>query len=100
MNNVKQLVPPQQNNAQPLNIDLWNFHLFYKEMMPPALAHLLRSKLQEFNNNNGGRIRTKACDLIVSRQEKERKNFTKPKKSYGDIINILINELAEIKNKS
>ena len=39
-----------------------------------------------------------ACDLIVSRQEKERKNFTKPKKSYGDIINILINELAEIKN--
>lgn len=40
-----------------------------------------------------------ACDLIEKRQEKERDNFTKPKKTYGLIINLLINEYAMLLKK-
>jgi len=57
MNKVRQLTPTQSNGSQPQNIDLWEFHLYYKNMDAP-LKWLFKSKLNEFYKENGGRIST------------------------------------------
>ena len=58
MNKVRQLTPTQSNgSSQPQNIDLWEFHLYYKQMAAP-LKFLLRSRINDFYKENLGRIST------------------------------------------
>lgn len=62
MTKIKQLHPNNANGSQPLNIDLWEFHLYYQNMQPP-LKFLLKNKLNKFYKNNGMRIETIASEI-------------------------------------
>ncbi len=69
MNTVKQLHPnPPQQNSQPKNQHLWQM---WQEMnqLPLFLQHINRSKIQQFINDNGGRVQTIQQEIGKLQQE-------------------------------
>ena len=93
---VRQLTPPKPNGQQPQNIDLWEFHLYYKNMDAP-LKWLFKSKLNDFYKENLGRISTIESEIgkIQAEQFEMENGIVKVKEPLLDDKGAPVNPNAE-----